>query len=92
MSQALEESFDKIDHTSASAPASLGQFKNNVVDDQDVIVNPPSGFKDVSLVHNLEEEEEDSLKDSGADLTSPKAEEDEEYEQGGRAIKVYEKV
>ena len=42
-------------------------------------MNPPSGFKDPSLeiVIQREEEEDDSLKDSGADLTSPKGEEDE---------------
>ena len=43
-------------------------------------MNPPSGFKDPSLeivIQREEEEEDDSLKDSGADLTSPKGEEDE---------------
>ncbi len=44
-------------------------------------MNPPSGFKDPSLEiviqREEEEEEDDSLKDSGADLTSPKGEEDE---------------
>ncbi len=44
-------------------------------------MNPPSGFKDPSLEiviqREEEEEEDDSLKDSGADLTSPKGEDDE---------------
>ncbi len=88
MSQALEESFHRIDNGDDDAGREL-------------IVNPPSGFKDTSLdsvtvaVVASDGEEDDSLKDSGADLTSPKGEEEEdeiELRVRGRPIKVHDGV